>query len=117
MKKIIILSLIILSFGIKAQVNTLLEGDSSIVKGVITEKGGYLLRNYDNDGYWSRLGDYYVNYDDSLNILNTINLSDPFMVKYDNKLFSFYSDYHMEGDTIEGGMILNPYDVMDSVFL
>ncbi|NCC18715.1 MAG: T9SS type A sorting domain-containing protein [Bacteroidia bacterium] len=113
MRKLLLIVLALCPFLAKAQVNTLFEGDSSIVKGVITEKGGYLLKNYDNDGYWSRLGKYYVNYDDSLNILNTIAISNSFFVKYDNKLFTFDPN----GDTIDGGLILNPYEVVDSVFL
>lgn len=112
MKKLLLFFLFLYAFIAKAQINTLFEGDSSIIKGIITEKGGYLLKNYDNDGYWSRLGDYYVNYDDSLNILNTIAISNTFFVKYDNKLFTF----DPTGDTINGGLILNPYDVIDSIF-
>ncbi len=117
MKKILLIILFVLPLFSKAQINTLFEGDSSVVKGIITEKGGYLLKNYDNDGYWSRLGDYYVNFDDSLNILNTINLSNTYAIKYDNKLFCFDANYHIEGDTIEGGIILYPYVVVDSIFL
>ena len=113
MKKLALIALCLCPFFAKAQVNTLYVGDSSIIKGVITETGGYLLNNYDNDGYWSRLGNYYVNYDDSLNILNTIAINNSFFVKYDNKLFTF----DPTGDTIDGGLILNPYEVMDSVFL
>lgn len=112
MKKLALIALCLCPFFAKAQVNTLYVGDSSIIKGVITETGGYLLNNYDNDGYWSRLGNYYVNYDDSLNILNTIAINNSFFVKYDNKLFTF----DPTGDTIDGGLILNPYEVMDSVF-
>ena len=111
-----VIALCISAFS-QAQVSTLYQGDSAIVKGVITEEGGYLLKNYDNDSYWSRLGDYYVNYDDSLNILNTRTINNAFAIKYDNKLFSFDASYHIEGDTIEGGTILNPYSVMDSAFL
>ncbi|MDD4684978.1 MAG: hypothetical protein PHD45_07090 [Bacteroidales bacterium] len=114
---IIFTAILLISSISNAQVNTLYEGDSSIVKGIITETGGYLLKNYDNDCYWSILGSYYVNYDDSLNIINTINLSNIYLMKYDNKLFNFEANYHIEGDTIEGGSIINPYVVVDSVFL
>lgn len=113
---IIFTAILLISSISNAQVNTLYEGDSSIVKGIITETGGYLLKNYDNDCYWSRLGDYYVNYDDSLNILNTINLSNYYVIKYDNKLFNFAPSYHIEGDTIED-LIINPFAVIDSIFL
>jgi len=118
MKKLVFLLLgLLVSYISQSQLNIFYEGDSSIIKGVITEKGGYLLKNYDNDGYWSILGSYYVNYDDSLNIINTINLSNIYLMKYDNKLFNFEANYHIEGDTIEGGSIINPYVVVDSVFL
>lgn len=117
-KQLFFLAVLFISSFSQAQISTLFQSDSALIKGIITNKSSYKIDNLDNDGYWSKLGDYYVNYDDSLNILNTFGSYKVYYHKYNNKLYSIDMGVH-EGyipDTANP-MIQYIYPIIDSVYL
>ena len=103
MKKIIILSLIILSFGIKAQTfNQTYLSDSVQIKELSNKQGlSYKIKNYDNDSYWSKAANnIFINYNDSLEITNILEIPDrDYMFKYGNKLYLLNTAFHYDYDT------------------
>lgn len=117
-KQLFFLVVLFISSISQAQVNTLFQSDSALIKGITTDKLSYKIDNLDNDGYWSKLGDYYVNYDDNLNILNTFASNEVYYHKFNNKLYSIEVGVH-EGyipDTANP-MIQYVYPIIDSVYL
>ena len=100
-----------------AQVNTLYEGDSAKIIGLNpSSRYCHKVKNFDNDYYWSRFGEFYINYDDNLNILDTININIDFEYKYNNKLYSILYSYHEEFQYFEGDTIWGYFTpVVDSI--
>lgn len=117
-KQLFFLVVLFISSISQAQIIPLFQSDSALIKGITTDKLSYKIDNLDNDGYWSKLGDYYVNYDDNLNILNTINISDVFYHKFDNKLYNINIGYQIGMDYITpDSMSYHTYPIIDSVYL
>lgn len=117
-KQLFFLVALFISSISQAQINTLFQSDSALIKGITTDKLSYKIDNLDNDGYWSKLGDYYVNYDDNLNILNTYNINDAFYHKFNNKLYSINIGCHIGMDFITpDSMMYYPYPIIDSIYL
>lgn len=117
-KQLFFLVVLFISSISQAQINSLFQSDSALIKGITTDKSSYKIDNLDNDGYWSKLGDYYVNYDDNLNILNTFASNEVYYHKFNNKLYSIEMGIH-EGyipDTANP-MLQYVYPIIDSVYL
>lgn len=111
---IIILSLILLSFGIKAQTfNQTYLSDSVQIKELSNKQGlNYKIKNYDNDSYWSKAANsIFINYNDSLEITNILEIPDrDYMFKYGNKLYLLNTAFHYDYDTS-----FNQIFVVDSI--
>ncbi len=117
-KQLFFLAVLFISFISQAQVNTLFLSDSALIKGITTNKSSYKIDNLDNDGYWSKLGDYYVNYDDNLNILNTFASNEAYYHKFNNKLYSIDMGYHLGFITDTANpMFQYVYPIVDSFYL
>lgn len=99
--------------------NTFYSSDTVMIKGVTEDIGEYdefydqsiKVNNYDNDGYWSKMGDFYVNYDKNLNVIDTINSELNFTVKYNNTLYGLYYYIHY----VESPDMQDIYPIADSV--
>ncbi|MBP1630404.1 MAG: hypothetical protein H6Q15_1297 [Bacteroidetes bacterium] len=83
--------------------------------GIVSDKPAYKLVNYDEDGFWSRLDTFYINYDDDLNILSTVAHNEEFEIKLDNKLYSLKYDYHTTYYEINGINLAK--NIIDSAYL
>ncbi len=110
-----ILSIIIvlISLSSKAQIHDLYEGENVLVKGVYANEGGYLIKNYDNDNYWAKLGNYVVNFDDNLNILENLVYNDRFMWKANHKLYGFNTH---TSQVDQSPLHPFPHQITDSLF-
>lgn len=121
--KIIYFTLIMLStFSISnaQDISTLFESDSIKIIGTNTT-GDFChkVTNLDNDGFWSRIGNSYIHYDDDINIIDTItNLNIDLEFKYRNSLYSLLYSYH-DGIAYfdEDSSIGFPYTILDSINL
>ncbi len=116
MKTIYITFLLLLLFSVsQAQINTLFEGDSSKIIG-ITPSSGYChkVTNLDNDYYWSCFGGFYFNYDDDLDIIDTVNIGIDFEYKFQNKFYSLLYSYHIGIIPIDSVFGI-PYAILDSI--
>lgn len=107
MNKIKFLSIlfILFAFNSNAQIlNTLYNSDTIIIKGLDTNLGQddfieeEIIRvdNFDNDGFWSKVGDFFVHYDKHLNILDSINTNLDYKIKYNNTLYGLTYYYHYD---------------------
>jgi len=117
-KQLFFLAVLFITSISQAQINTLFLSDSALIKGITSDKFSYKIDNLDNDGYWSKLGEYYVNYDDNLNILNTFTSNNQFYHKFNNKFYSINIGSHIGyiPDTTYPN-IQYPYPIIDSVYL
>lgn len=98
-----------------AQISTFYQTDSVKIKGIVSDKPAYKLVNYDEDGFWSRLDTFYINYDDDLNILNTVAHNEEFEIKLDNKLYSLKKATHEKYDDPTDSS--SSITILDSVYL
>lgn len=122
MKKYII-AFILLAFNntsFSQILNTFYHSDTVMIKGVTENIGGgneefynhsIKVNNYDSDGYWSKMGDFYVNYDKNLNVIDTINSEFNFTVKYNNTFYGLYYYMHY----VYSPDMQNMYQIADSV--
>lgn len=112
-------SFFVLAFFISAvsfaQISTFYQTDSVKIKGIVSDKPAYKLVNYDEDGFWSRLDTFYINYDDDLNILNTVAHNEEFEIKLDNKLYSLKRATHEKYDDPTDSS--SSITILDSVYL
>ncbi|MBP1630405.1 MAG: hypothetical protein H6Q15_1298, partial [Bacteroidetes bacterium] len=83
--------------------------------GIVSDKPAYKLVNYDEDGFWSRLDTFYINYDDDLNILSTVSHKEEFEIKLDGKLYSLKKATHEKYDDPTDSS--SSITILDSVYL
>jgi hypothetical protein len=113
---LLILLVIAISFSANSQVFTTsyINDSVKIKEATNVQYYNYKIINYDSDGYWSNVSNQFINYNDTLQEIRSVELRNPrdYQIKYGNKFYLLNTAYHTEYDTN-----FMSYSVKDSITL